>query len=89
MILLPIVGNAAEHAGAIIFAFKNNLVSIIYFSNNATNVEMFSNLRINDDLGDDAGYICRPCFRFSYSNCHVRGKKFWISEFSQLLYIYI
>lgn len=27
IILLPIVGNAAEHAGAIIFAFKNKLVS--------------------------------------------------------------
>lgn len=26
VILLPIVGNAAEHAGAIIFAFKNKLV---------------------------------------------------------------
>lgn len=27
IILLPIVGNAAEHAGAVIFAFKNKLVS--------------------------------------------------------------
>ena len=27
IILLPIVGNAAEHAGAIIFAFKNKLVN--------------------------------------------------------------
>lgn len=27
IILLPIVGNAAEHAGAIIFAFKNKIVS--------------------------------------------------------------
>jgi hypothetical protein len=26
IILLPIVGNAAEHAGAIIFALKNKLV---------------------------------------------------------------
>ncbi|KAK7294863.1 hypothetical protein RJT34_17760 [Clitoria ternatea] len=28
IILLPIVGNAAEHAGAIIFAFKNKLVPV-------------------------------------------------------------
>lgn len=28
LILLPIVGNAAEHAGSIIFAFKNKLVSL-------------------------------------------------------------
>ncbi|CAI8611777.1 unnamed protein product [Vicia faba] len=28
IILLPVVGNAAEHAGAIIFAFKNKLVRI-------------------------------------------------------------
>lgn len=28
VILLPIVGNAVEHAGAIIFAFRNKLVSI-------------------------------------------------------------
>lgn len=27
LILLPIVGNAAEHAGAVIFAFKNKLVN--------------------------------------------------------------
>jgi Ca2+:H+ antiporter len=26
IILLPIVGNAAEHAGAVIFAFKNKIV---------------------------------------------------------------
>jgi Ca2+:H+ antiporter len=26
IILLPVVGNAAEHAGAIIFAFKNKIV---------------------------------------------------------------
>jgi Ca2+/H+ antiporter len=26
IILIPIVGNAAEHAGAVIFAFKNKLV---------------------------------------------------------------
>ena len=31
IILLPIVGNAAEHAGAIIFAFKNKLVSFPSF----------------------------------------------------------
>lgn len=30
IIVLPIVGNAAEHAGAVIFAFKNKLVSDIY-----------------------------------------------------------
>uniref|UniRef100_A0A0D9YR46 Vacuolar cation/proton exchanger n=1 Tax=Oryza glumipatula TaxID=40148 RepID=A0A0D9YR46_9ORYZ len=29
IILLPIVGNAAEHAGAIIFAFKNKIVPVI------------------------------------------------------------
>lgn len=29
LIILPIVGNAAEHAGSIIFAFKNKLVVII------------------------------------------------------------
>lgn len=30
VILLPIVGNAAEHAGAVIFAFKNKLVCWIW-----------------------------------------------------------
>lgn len=33
IILLPIVGNAAEHAGAIIFAFKNKLVRIFLLFN--------------------------------------------------------
>lgn len=32
IILLPIVGNAAEHAGAIIFAFKNKLVNATQFT---------------------------------------------------------
>ncbi|XP_020977059.1 vacuolar cation/proton exchanger 3-like [Arachis ipaensis] len=32
IILLPIVGNAAEHAGAIIFAFKNKLdITLVFF----------------------------------------------------------
>jgi calcium/proton exchanger cax len=31
VILLPIVGNAAEHASAIMFAMKNKLVSIPCF----------------------------------------------------------
>lgn len=31
VILLPIVGNAAEHASAIMFAMKDKLVSLIIF----------------------------------------------------------
>jgi len=32
IILLPIVGNAAEHAGAVIFAFRNKLVCYLLVS---------------------------------------------------------
>ncbi|XP_075502338.1 vacuolar cation/proton exchanger 3-like isoform X2 [Primulina tabacum] len=42
VILLPIVGNAAEHAGAIIFAFKNKLdISIGLALGSATQIALF------------------------------------------------
>lgn len=42
VILLPIVGNAAEHAGAIIFAFKNKLdISLGVALGSATQISMF------------------------------------------------
>ncbi|CAI8599781.1 unnamed protein product [Vicia faba] len=42
IILLPIVGNAAEHAGAIIFAFKNKLdISLGVALGSATQIAMF------------------------------------------------
>ena len=34
VILLPIVGNAAEHASAIMFAMKDKLVSFLTFMSN-------------------------------------------------------
>lgn len=43
IILLPIVGNAAEHAGAIIFAFKNKLdISLGVALGSATQISMFA-----------------------------------------------
>ncbi|CAI9298021.1 unnamed protein product [Lactuca saligna] len=42
IILLPIVGNAAEHAGSIIFAFKNKLdISLGVAMGSATQISMF------------------------------------------------
>ncbi|KAJ9180579.1 hypothetical protein P3X46_008801 [Hevea brasiliensis] len=42
IILLPIVGNAAEHAGAVIFAFKNKLdISLGVALGSATQISMF------------------------------------------------
>ncbi|KAJ7961243.1 Vacuolar cation/proton exchanger [Quillaja saponaria] len=42
IILLPIVGNAAEHAGAITFAFKNKLdLSLVVALGSATQISMF------------------------------------------------
>ncbi|KAJ8533053.1 hypothetical protein K7X08_015942 [Anisodus acutangulus] len=42
VILLPIVGNAAEHAGAVIFAFKNKLdISLGVALGSATQIAMF------------------------------------------------
>ncbi|THU71643.1 hypothetical protein C4D60_Mb04t03610 [Musa balbisiana] len=42
IILLPIVGNAAEHAGAIIFAFKNKLdITLGVSLGSATQISMF------------------------------------------------
>ncbi|GAB2217841.1 hypothetical protein Droror1_Dr00001053 [Drosera rotundifolia] len=42
IILLPIVGNAAEHAGAIIFAFKNKLdISLAVALGSAAQISMF------------------------------------------------
>ncbi|KAI4331574.1 hypothetical protein MLD38_029751 [Melastoma candidum] len=43
IILLPIVGNAAEHAGAIIFAFKNKLdITLGVALGSATQISMFA-----------------------------------------------
>ncbi|KAE9618168.1 putative calcium/proton exchanger [Lupinus albus] len=43
IILLPIVGNAAEHAGAIIFAFKNKLdISLGVALGSSTQIAMFA-----------------------------------------------
>ncbi|CAJ2670736.1 vacuolar cation/proton exchanger 3-like isoform X2 [Trifolium pratense] len=43
IILLPIVGNAAEHAGAIIFAFKNKLdITLGVALGSATQIAMFA-----------------------------------------------
>jgi Ca2+:H+ antiporter len=39
VILLPIVGNAAEHASAIMFAMKDKLVSFLTFSSNNSLLE--------------------------------------------------
>uniref|UniRef100_A0A0E0CJP0 Vacuolar cation/proton exchanger n=1 Tax=Oryza meridionalis TaxID=40149 RepID=A0A0E0CJP0_9ORYZ len=46
IILLPIVGNAAEHAGAIIFAFKNKIVPVILIVSwvNAIHMDLDFNL---------------------------------------------
>ncbi|KAL5982568.1 Vacuolar cation/proton exchanger 3 [Asimina triloba] len=42
IILLPIVGNAAEHAGAVIFGFKNKLdISLGVALGSATQISMF------------------------------------------------
>ncbi|RDX60867.1 Vacuolar cation/proton exchanger 1, partial [Mucuna pruriens] len=42
IILLPIVGNAAEHAGSIIFAYKNKLdISLSVAMGSATQISMF------------------------------------------------
>ncbi|KAL9260477.1 Vacuolar cation/proton exchanger 3-like protein [Drosera capensis] len=42
IILLPIVGNAAEHAGAVIFAFKNKLdISLAVALGSAAQISMF------------------------------------------------
>ncbi|KAL3518065.1 hypothetical protein ACH5RR_020654 [Cinchona calisaya] len=42
LILLPIVGNAAEHAGSVIFAFKNKLdISLGVALGSATQISMF------------------------------------------------
>ncbi|CAK8537687.1 unnamed protein product [Lathyrus sativus] len=42
IILLPIVGNAAEHAGSVIFAFKNKLdISLGVAMGSATQISMF------------------------------------------------
>uniref|UniRef100_A0A453CVY3 Sodium/calcium exchanger membrane region domain-containing protein n=1 Tax=Aegilops tauschii subsp. strangulata TaxID=200361 RepID=A0A453CVY3_AEGTS len=42
IILIPIVGNAAEHAGAIIFAFKNKLdITLGVSLGSATQISMF------------------------------------------------
>ncbi|KAL6496173.1 Vacuolar cation/proton exchanger 1 [Orobanche gracilis] len=64
VILLPIVGNAAEHAGAIIFAFKNKLdISLGVALGSATQIAMFvflcTSIRcVAADSHDNTGNRC-------------------------------
>lgn len=46
IILLPIVGNAAEHAGAVIFAFRNKLVPVTVLVAWAMGIEMDLNFNL-------------------------------------------
>lgn len=54
IILLPIVGNAAEHAGAVIFAYKNKLVKHMQKKNVFISVSKFGLSRLTC-------VISRPC----------------------------
>lgn len=52
VILLPIVGNATEHAGAVIFAFKNKIVSSAHISWKKTSTKYYNipNLSVEQDI---------------------------------------
>lgn len=52
VILLPIVGNAAEHASAIMFAMKDKLVSVYYQKTNFTITSLLATV--------DYIFICNP-----------------------------
>lgn len=82
LILLPIVGNAAEHAGSVIFAYKNKLVNysslfIILLLLTCRKNNMFIVMCIFCRL---AGYIFGCCLGICYSNFNVCGKKQEICE---------
>ena len=80
IILLPIVGNAAEHAGSIIFALKNKLVcyinNIVHILFCLVNFSLTNDQMMSMSIGFyDIGHILRCCFGLCNSNFHVCGKQ--------------
>ncbi|CAN1771572.1 Vacuolar cation/proton exchanger 1, partial [Linum perenne] len=76
IILLPIVGNAAEHAGAIIFAFKDKLVSNQLF---LIPISPFVILPLHYciELDDDKFIICRTYLLVLLLVLHVKSPCLW------------
>lgn len=87
VILLPIVGNAAEHASAIMFAMKDKLVSN-WNVKNPCNLSSYLLTSLNiSDLSElvSKGHHIRRCDRIFYSDINVCGKprssQHWFSIF--------
>lgn len=72
VILLPIVGNAAEHASAIMFAMKNKLVSVLKFVNMCYLLQFWIIYLYSSFIG----HHNRSCNWIIYSDSNVCGKAF-------------
>jgi hypothetical protein len=70
VILLPIVGNAAEHASAIMFAMKDKLVSALKIHKSHFRVFIY----FIDGINLCTGHHSWSCYWIIYTNIHVCGK---------------
>lgn len=70
VILLPIVGNAAEHASAIMFAMKDKLVSALIFINIILVISFF----FIDGVTLSTGHYTWSCDWIIDTNIHVCGE---------------
>lgn len=77
VILLPIVGNAAEHASAIMFAMKDKLVSSCYCFDHILLITFYTSL--DDDDIMVSGHHYWSSHWFFNSNINVCGKIFYIN----------
>ncbi|CAI8615164.1 unnamed protein product [Vicia faba] len=93
IILLPVVGNAAEHAGAIIFAFKNKLdISLGVALGSATQIAMFMvplcvtvacGMGVNMDLNFNLIETGSLAVEIIVTSFHFT--EWWIASFTELL----
>lgn len=70
VILLPIVGNAAEHASAIMFAMKDKLVSAFKICK----PHFIDFIYFVDEINLSTGHHTWSCYWIFYTNIHVCGK---------------
>lgn len=72
VILLPIVGNAAEHASAIMFAMKDKLVSDFQSLHFIYLIYVYA-VRLTNVVNFSAGYYSWSCYRILYTDIYVCG----------------
>lgn len=86
LIILPIVGNAAEHAGSIIFAFKNKLVIIIRLNLHSFNYFPINCGRVQDiSLGVALGSGAQISMFVVRNSCDPKTRNIYLTKIGLIM----